>query len=126
MSKNWRRRGIFTYFEIKPINHCLFFLKVRPAVEEAKKAVSGIRKAQLVEVRSMASPPNAVKVAVEAICLLLGEKAPDWKAIRALLVKDDFIPRILQFNTEAITPEITDKMKQYEGNPDWDFEKVTF
>lgn len=80
----------------------------------------------MVEVRSMASPPNAVKVAVEAICLLLGEKAPDWKAIRALLVKDDFIPRILQFNTEAITPEITDKMRQYEGNPDWDFEKVTF
>lgn len=86
--------------------------------------MSGIKKAQLVEVRSMASPPSAVKAAVEAICLLLGERAPDWKAIRAVLVKDDFISRILQFNTEAISPEITEKMKQYERNPDWEFEKV--
>ncbi|KAL3112905.1 hypothetical protein niasHT_015611 [Heterodera trifolii] len=98
--------------------------EVKPAVEEAKSAVSGIKKAQLVEVRSMASPPNAVKIAMEAICLLLGEKQTEWKSIRAILVKDDFIPRILQFNTDSITPEITEKMKQYEGNPDWEFEKV--
>lgn len=98
---------------------------MRPAVEDAKKAVLGIKKQQLVEVRSMASPPNAVKVAMEAICLLIGERALDWKAIRAVLVKDDFIPRILQFNTDSITPEITEKMRQYENNPDWEFEKVS-
>ena len=97
---------------------------MEPAVEEAKNAVSGIKKAQLVEVRSMASPPNAVKLAVESICLLLGEKVNTWKDIRAILVKDDFIPRIIQFKTDAISPEITEKMKQYENNPDWEFEKV--
>uniref|UniRef100_A0A183BLW5 Dynein heavy chain, cytoplasmic n=2 Tax=Globodera pallida TaxID=36090 RepID=A0A183BLW5_GLOPA len=79
---------------------------------------------QLTEVRSMVSPPNAVKVAMETICLLLGEKQTEWKAIRTILVKDDFISRILQFNTEAITPDITDKLRLYEGNPDWEFEKV--
>ncbi|KAL3119212.1 hypothetical protein niasHT_003499 [Heterodera trifolii] len=98
--------------------------EVKPAVEEAKSAVSGIKRAQLVEVRSMASPPNAVKIAMEVICLLLGEKQTEWKSIRAIMVKDDFIPRILQFNTDSITPEITEKMKQYEDNPDWEFEKV--
>ncbi|KAL3119190.1 hypothetical protein niasHT_003477 [Heterodera trifolii] len=98
--------------------------EVKPAVEEAKSAVSGIKRAQLVEVRSMASPPNAVKIAMEVICLLLGEKQTEWKSIRSILVKGDFISRILQFNTDSITPEITEKMKQYEDNPDWEFEKV--
>lgn len=93
-------------------------------MEEAKNAVSGIKKNQLVEVRSMASPPNAVKLAVESICLLLGEKCSNWKEIRAVLVKEDFIPRIVQFNTDAITPEIVEKMKPYMNNPDWEFEKV--
>ncbi|KAL3113944.1 hypothetical protein niasHT_017894 [Heterodera trifolii] len=99
--------------------------EVKPAVEEAKSAVSGIKKAQLVEVRSMASPPNAVKIAMEVICLLLGEEQTEWKSIRAIMAKDDFISRILQFNTDSITSEITEKMKQYEdNNPDWEFEKV--
>jgi len=102
----------------------LLFLKVLPAVEEAKSAVSGIKKQQLVEVRSMASPPKAVQLAVEAICLLLGEKVSSWRDIRGILVKEDFIPRIVQFNTEAITPEITEKMKPFVNNPDWEYEKV--
>ncbi|KAL3076780.1 hypothetical protein niasHS_011517 [Heterodera schachtii] len=98
--------------------------KLAEVNEEAKSAVSGIKRAQLVEVRSMPSPPNSVKIAMEVICLLLGEKQTEWKSIGAIMVKDDFIPRILQFNTDSITPEITEKMKQYEDNPDWEFEKV--
>uniref|UniRef100_A0A914RGN1 Dynein heavy chain AAA module D4 domain-containing protein n=1 Tax=Parascaris equorum TaxID=6256 RepID=A0A914RGN1_PAREQ len=47
--------------------------QVEPAVEEAQQAVKGIRKTQLVEVRSMASPPHLVRLALESICLLLGE-----------------------------------------------------
>ena len=35
-----------------------------------------------VEVRSMGNPPAVVKLALESICLLLGENAADWKAIR--------------------------------------------
>jgi hypothetical protein len=50
-------------------------LKVLPAVEESKNAIQGIKRAQLVEVRSMECPPNAVKYALESICLLLGERA---------------------------------------------------
>jgi dynein heavy chain 1 len=97
---------------------------VLPAVEESKNAVQGIKKAHLVEFRSMECPPNAVKYALESICLLLGERAHSWEDIRAILTNDDFIPRIVQFNTDYITPEIVDQIKQYVNNPDWDFEKV--
>ncbi|VDL72361.1 unnamed protein product [Nippostrongylus brasiliensis] len=99
--------------------------QVEPAVEEAQQAVKGIRKTQLVEVRSMASPPVMVKLALEAICILLGENVgTDWKAIRGVMVKDDFMPRILAFDTDSITTDILKQMDKYVNNPDWDFDKV--
>ncbi|KIH52290.1 hypothetical protein ANCDUO_17609, partial [Ancylostoma duodenale] len=89
-------------------------LPVEPAVEEAQQAVKGIRKNQLVEVRSMASPPVMVKLALEAICILLGENVgTDWKAIRGVMVKDDFMPRILAFDTDSITTDILKQMDKY-------------
>lgn len=42
-------------------------------MDEAKQAVKGIKKGQLIEVRSMAAPPQPVRLALESICLLLGE-----------------------------------------------------
>ena len=65
-------------------------------------AVKSIKKQHLVEVRSMANPPQAVKVALESICLLLGEQAADWRAIRSIIMRDNFIPTIVTFQTENI------------------------
>jgi dynein heavy chain 1, cytosolic len=67
-------------------------------------AVSGIKKKHLAEVRSMANPPPAVKLALESVCLLLNEsEVADWKQIRQVLVKDGFIPSIVNFDTSKIT-----------------------
>lgn len=67
-------------------------------------AVKSIKKQHLVEVRSMANPPAIVKVALESICLLLGENASDWKSIRAVIMRDNFINTIVSnFSTEDIT-----------------------
>lgn len=100
--------------------------QVEPAVNEAKKAVEGIKKPQLVEVRSMANPPVFVRLALEAICILLGESVgTDWKAIRAVMMKEDFMPRILGFDTDKIQPETLKQMEKYTNNPDWDFDKVS-
>lgn len=54
-------------------------------------AVKGIKKKDLVEIRTMSNPPPAVKMAVEAICLLLGENAQDWRAIRTNIMIKIFI-----------------------------------
>lgn len=52
----------------------------------------------------MANPPAIVKVALESICLLLGENASDWKSIRAVIMRDNFINTIVStFSTENIT-----------------------
>ena len=50
----------------------------------------------------MANPPSHVKLAMESICVMLGEDAQDWKTIRGIIIKDSFIPTIVNFNTEAI------------------------
>lgn len=66
-------------------------------------AVKSIKKQQLVEIRTMANPPALVKLALESICLLLGENASDWKSIRAVIMRDNFINTVVSnFNTEDI------------------------
>ncbi|KAI8434184.1 hypothetical protein MSG28_012298 [Choristoneura fumiferana] len=77
--------------------------QVEPAVIEAQNAVRSIKKQQLVEVRSMANPPSVVKMALESICTLLGEKGDTWKGIRSAVMKDNFISTIVNFETENIT-----------------------
>ena len=51
----------------------------------------------------MANPPAAVKMALESICLLLGENTTDWKTIRGITVRDNFISTIVKFSTDDIT-----------------------
>ncbi|TRY63473.1 hypothetical protein TCAL_02090 [Tigriopus californicus] len=99
--------------------------QVEPAVQDAQQAVKGIRKQQLVEVRSMSNPPMIVKLALESVCLLLGESAQDWKQIRGVTMKDNFIPTIVNFDTDSITDDVREKMKnKFLSNPDYNFEKV--
>lgn len=55
----------------------------------------------------MGNPPPAVKLALESICLLLGEKATDWRAIRGVIIKDNFISTVVNFSTEDIAYVVT-------------------
>lgn len=64
--------------------------------------MKSIKKQHLVEVRSMANPPAAVKLALESICLLLGESTTDWKQIRSIIMRENFIPTIVNFSAEEI------------------------
>ncbi|EDV24404.1 uncharacterized protein TRIADDRAFT_24890 [Trichoplax adhaerens] len=98
--------------------------KVEPAVKDAAQAVKSIKKQHLVEVRSMGNPPVIVKMALESICLLLGENTTDWKAIRGVLMKDNFIGTIVNFTTENMSDSIRRKMDKYLNDPNYNFEKV--
>jgi len=105
--------------------------KVEPAVKEAEQAVQSIKKQNLIEVRSMTNPPAPVKLALESICLLLGEPVNDWKAIRAMVVGDQFISRIVNFNSstkdqENILSDETRRLmrEKYLDNPNYTFEKI--
>ncbi|XP_073783095.1 cytoplasmic dynein 1 heavy chain 1 isoform X2 [Danio rerio] len=99
--------------------------QVEPAVIEAQNAVSSIKKHHLVEVRAMANPPAAVKLALESICLLLGEETNDWKKIRQVIIRDNFISSIVNFVSEDMSDSIREKMKKnYMSNPSYNYEQV--
>lgn len=65
-------------------------------------AVSSIKRQHLVEVKAMANPPAAVKLALESICLLLGEETSDWKRIRTVVLRDNFISQIINLVPEDL------------------------
>ncbi|KAK3755600.1 hypothetical protein QZH41_017589, partial [Actinostola sp. cb2023] len=99
--------------------------KVEPAVAEAKQAVKGIKKQHLVEIRSMNNPPATVKLALESICLMLGDRASEWKQIRAVIIRDNFISTIVNFDTEGISEEQRATMNsKYLNSPEYTFEKA--
>ena len=105
--------------------------KAEPAVEEAQRSVSSIKRQHLTEVRSMANPPTAVKLALEAVCTLLGHKISAdpkqaWKDIVAVIRKDDFIASIVNYDNERqMTAAQRKKMRsEYLSNDDFTFERV--
>ncbi|RUS77140.1 hypothetical protein EGW08_015096 [Elysia chlorotica] len=99
--------------------------QVEPAVIEAQNAVKSIKRQHLQEVRTLNNPPAAVKLAVESICVLLGEPELDWKALRSIIMRENFINTIVNFKTDDITDDIRNKMKtKYMSNPDYNYEKV--
>ncbi|KAG6054551.1 Dynein heavy chain cytoplasmic [Claviceps sp. LM77 group G4] len=100
--------------------------KAEPAVEEAKASVSNIKRQHLTEVRSMGNPPSGVRLALDAVCTLLGHKINDWKAVQAVVRKDDFIASIIMFdNAKQMTRSLRTKMRNdFLSNPEFTFEKV--
>nr|CAB3240292.1 cytoplasmic dynein 1 heavy chain 1 [Phallusia mammillata] len=99
--------------------------KVEPAVQDAKAAVRGIKKQHLVEIRSMANPPAGVKLCLESICLLLGEQTTDWRSIRQIIIRDNFISTIINFQTEDIRDNIRKIMNdKYISNPAYKYETI--
>lgn len=91
--QNWTTVTINSYH-----NHT--YLSICP---KRDPAVRSIKKQQLVEVRSMANPPSVVKMALESICTLLGERGDTWKGIRSVVMKENFISTIVNFETENVT-----------------------
>ena len=66
-------------------------------------AVKGIKRQHLVEIRALPNPPALVKVAIESICIMLGEQDLEWKSLRSIIMKENFISFIINFKTEDIT-----------------------
>ncbi|CAG8487876.1 5917_t:CDS:10 [Dentiscutata erythropus] len=96
-----------------------------PALEDAKKSVRGITRQHLTEVRSMNNPPEAVKMAMTSVCLLLGRRADSWSQLQAIIRSDDFINSIVQYDTNKLTKTVREKIKvEYLTKPNYNFETV--
>ncbi|CAN6639183.1 dynein heavy chain, cytoplasmic [Trichomonascus vanleenenianus] len=100
--------------------------RAEPAVLEAQQSVSNIKKQHLTELRSMHNPPDAVKMALESVCILLGNRVSSWKDIQHCVRRDDFIPNIVNFDNETqMTSDLRKRMeKEFLSLPNYNFETV--
>ena len=99
--------------------------QAEPAVLEALAAVSNIKKQHLSEVRSMANPPEAVKLAMESACTVLGHHIDNWRSVQSIIRREDFISSIQNFDTKRMSKSIRDKMmRDYIGKPAFNYETV--
>jgi dynein heavy chain 1 len=100
--------------------------RAEPAVEEAKRSVNNIKKNHLQEVRSMQRPPTGVKLAVEAVCTLLGHKTTDWPSVAGIMKRDDFISNIVNYDNQTqMTPALRARMRRdYLSKEEFTYDRV--
>ena len=101
--------------------------EVLPLIEQARASVKEIKKQQLVELKSMNSPPESVKITLEAVCLLLGFSFDSWRSIQAIIRKDDFISNVINFSVESISGSLVARIRNiYFSNAQFTFEKANY
>ncbi|WEW60954.1 dynein heavy chain [Emydomyces testavorans] len=100
--------------------------RAEPAVIEAQKSVSNIKKQHLTEVRSMANPPAGVRLALESVCTLLGHRVDSWKTIQGIIRRDDFIASIVNYDNERqMTRGLRNRMQNdYLSKEEFTFERA--
>ena len=100
--------------------------EAEPALRSAQASVRGIKKRDLDEVRALSRPPNNVKLTLECVAIMLGEKKTDWADVRKLLSKSDFIPSILNFDADKLSAKQIKQVRDnyLDGNPDLTVEAV--
>jgi len=100
--------------------------RAEPAVLDAKEAVGNIKRQHLTEVRSMGSPPAGVRLALNAVCTLLGHKIDEWKTVQAIVRRDDFIASIVGYDNERqMTRSLRTKMQnEFLSKDEFTYERV--
>jgi len=103
--------------------------EVEPALEAAKSAVGAVNKQSLDELRSMNKPPEHVKMAMEAVILMVKpEVSPatiNWEVVRKVMRDANFIPSILEYDAEQLKDATRDTLKKkYLQNKAWDVSRI--
>ena len=96
-----------------------------PAFHGALAALDSLQKDDITLLKTMGSPPDRVKLVLEAVLLLIGEKSLTWDNAKKQLSKMDFMKTLKETDAEAIPDSIIKKMnKNYMNNPEFEPEKV--
>ncbi|KAG6615415.1 Dynein heavy chain [Phytophthora cinnamomi] len=97
--------------------------KTLPEVQEATEALSQINKYHIVEMKSFTNPPQLVRLAMQAVCVLL-DVPPTWSEALRILADIRFLERLRNFNRDSIDPSLIDRVKFYVNHPDFSMENM--
>ncbi|RIB15447.1 dynein heavy chain and region D6 of dynein motor-domain-containing protein [Gigaspora rosea] len=96
------------------------------AVEDAKKEISGINKLHLNEIYIMNNPPGAVKMAIASVLMVLERAAYTWPEMRYFVQSDDFINKIVQYDTKKLTRTVREASKACGPLVNWVIAQVSY
>ncbi|KAJ3115964.1 Dynein heavy chain 2, axonemal [Phlyctochytrium bullatum] len=83
-----------------------------PALNAAVKALEGINKKDLQEIRSYGKPPPLVEKVMEAV-MVLKKCEPTWDEAKRQLGNPYFIKQLINFDKDNISDKILKKISQY-------------
>jgi dynein heavy chain, axonemal len=102
-----------------------------PALQAAENALKDIKKSDIVEMKSMLKPPEAIRMTMAAVCIMLNQK-PDRKgkagdpydgywitATKEVLNDVKFLSRLLDYDRDSIDPAIINKITAYTNDPNF-------
>lgn len=96
--------------------------KIEPMLEEARSAVTNIKKQNLEEIRNLPHPPANVQTIMQAVILVLTGKKQDWANIRTIITQTSFIPSIVNFESN----KVSEKTRQFVNSTYFSDEKFTY
>lgn len=96
-----------------------------PILESAMKAVQALEKNKkdIIEFKKYLKPPEAAKMVMEAVCILLGERT-DWNNAVSVLCQMDFLQRLINYPKENVPPGMYKKLKLIVNKPEFQPEIV--
>eukprot|EP00741_Cyanophora_paradoxa_P016907 tig00020943_g16328.t1 len=99
-----------------------------PALREAERALKALKKNDVIEMKSMKSPPAGVKLVMEAVCILLDKKPKKeetyWDVAKRLLGESRFVELLMDYDKDNIPADIVAAIAPFIANPEFQTERV--
>ena len=83
--------------------------EVKPLLEEAAKAVSGVSSKDLGEIKSLKTPPEPIRDVLSGVLTLLGIQDTSWNSMKVFLGKRGVIDNIINFDAHQVNKKIRNK-----------------
>lgn len=74
-----------------------------PALEAARLALEDLEKSDITEIRSFATPPEAVQTVCECVAIVKGIKDTSWKGAKGMMSEGGFLKSLMEMNCDVIT-----------------------
>ena len=99
--------------------------KAIPALHAAAEALKKLNKADITEIKGFASPPDAVRMVLEAVCILLGEKG-DWDSAKKVMTDMGFLDKLRDYDKNALADKdaLLKKLRVVTKRPEFDVDEI--
>lgn len=74
-----------------------------PALEAARLALEDLDRNDITEIRSFATPPEAVQIVCECVAIIRGHKEISWKTAKGMMSENGFLRSLMEMNCDIIT-----------------------